>query len=358
MNSIGASNGRGIRMAGSVFLIATSYLAGISIAFAQNTDSTDLLNDAFDAWARRQGATRSIAFLWHQGVLLRKLQLVPSNTASTSSSSEPAPLLRIEQDIAFYIDGDRFSYNVDTKGAKALDMPPVYKSTFDGTNSQMYATIEPDMPTNRTGVGMETDKRLQFDGDSISIRPVALLLRPFHPELGRVNRADFRLAKERQTIGSVSCIVIEHAGDQQPHRFFWVDPARAYLLLRETETYRGRERIRKDISYKPDANGGWLPAGWKTVTLDERGELRESITATVSQATINGPIDNSHFHIEFPKGTQLTNERNGVGKTIVLGASNDSMERSSGKWLLFVNLLAIILIGAVFFVRKYWGRLR
>jgi len=338
-----------------------------SAALGQD-DETSSLDAIFKAWSTRQENTQSARFELSRRLSTRKFDLEATLSEETTDdasddsnkSPKPANLITVEQKLTLLFDGERVGYEVDTEGAKALDMPPRYQSTFDGTSSQMYGAIEPDDPKLGTGGGIITDRPHAFDMDSTGIRPMLLAIRAFHPALGRVKPSVYRMSPDQGQIGDVSCLIVEHAGDQQPHKYYWVDPARDYVILREHETYNGVDRIRKDITYQHDETHGWIPRGWKIVNLDENGELIESVDTTVTDYAINVPIPLSEFQIEYPDGTHVTDER--TQKDHWVGGNPhlaDSQTKAvSMRWLLIANAVLIALLIAFFGIRRYIQRRR
>ena len=41
--------------------------------------------------------------------------------------------------------------------------------------------------------------------------------------------------------------------------FYWLDPARDYVVVREYRASQGRDESRVDISYRADPAYGWVP---------------------------------------------------------------------------------------------------
>jgi hypothetical protein len=329
----------------------------LSVASGQSSRDVTL-DPVVEAWSQRQKYVRSARFVWNQDLTVRKVngpdEAPSSAQGPPDGGSRVGDLVDVTQRITMILDGERVAFVVETQGGKVLDMPPFYKSTYDGTASQMYAVTEPDDPKLGTGTGVIRSERHAFDVDSIQFRPLMLTLRAVHPALAAIDPAEYRVSPERGRIGDVSCLIIEHAGDQQPHKFYWVDPDRDFIVLREHETYRGVDRIRKDISYQRDPVHGWLPSGWKFVNLDERGELRESAVATVAEYAINATIPPSEFQIEYPKGTYLVDARSGMERPQWVGGNPAGAPAStSTRRLLLMNLGLIVIGVALFFARRY-----
>lgn len=332
---------------------AVAWLLGtaVSVSGALGESGSEATLDAvIRAWSQRQENTRALRFVWDQTLTVRKAPPIDEDSAERSGPADSAPgpgeMVTVQQTITLTLDRDKLAYAVETEGARALSMPPYYKSTYDGKSSRMYAQVESDDPRLGTGTGVIRGEAHAFDTDSIQVRPLLLCYRPLHPALGRIDPADYRLGPERGWVGDASCLIIEHAGDQQPHKFYWVDPDRDFIVLRESETYRGIDRIRKDIKYERDATHGWVPTGWSFVNLDENGELRETASATVSEYSINAAIPSSEFEIQYPEGTYLTDARGTPERSEWIGGNPQTAARGAASRTVVVILNALV-IGAL-----------
>ena len=78
---------------------------------------------------------------------------------------------------------------------------------------------------------------------------------------------------------------------------YWVDIARRGLILKHAEIVSGRTSAEMTITYKDDAQSGWVPASW------EGRCLKSPISASVLKFTLNKPIAADLFAIEYPPGT-------------------------------------------------------
>jgi hypothetical protein len=354
---------RAARRGAAIFLALGLILP--SFAFAEDDDRS-VLSSVFDAWAKRQETVRSLRIEWTQRLTIRKVAIsfveevtprtAPGNSTEPADQPKPGDLVTVTQRNILLLDGERFSYQVDTDGGKTLDMPPHCHCTYDGSTSQMYAVIEPDDPGLGTGNGVVRNEPYAFAVDSTGLRPLLLAFRGADPVLARVDPADFRIAPNRGVIDDVSCIIVEHAGQQQPHLYFWVDPARDHAVLREHETYNGVDRIQKDISYQNDPEFGRIPSAWKIVNLDEQGNLRESAEATVTSYAINTSIPLSDFQITFPNGTYLVEGSGPNAQASWIGGKPrgkyQAGDWSRRSWLVVVNVVAICVLAVFYFVGR------
>jgi hypothetical protein len=334
----------------------------VSSASCQSPDRDLAIKPIVDVWAKREAATKNARFVWRQeNTSVGILKLIAADAARrgiVKPSAASAPAVAISQVSSLCLDGDRFSYTVDTEGAKEFQMPPHYRSTFDGTTSQSYAAIETE--NRRAGTGTAT---IRLDSSNLdmtrpSVRPLLLAFRPLNQRFGRINMLDYRVSPARGRIGEVSCLILEHAGEQQPHKSYWLDPDRDYIVLRELQTFKGQEQVRTDIFYERDESFGWIPRSWKVVTLDRKGSFDGSFIATVSEYKINLGIRSSEFQLELPDGTQVHDQSKGVRELKWIGGHPSGFHFGSRTRLvlLVVNLLAVVLIIGIIIIRRYIRR--
>jgi hypothetical protein len=92
--------------------------------------------------------------------------------------------------------------------------------------------------------------------------------------------------------------------------FYWLDPDRDYIVLRELRMADGRECSRTEISYRADPKFGWIPTGWKEAAVDERGGFDDLLTSKVTELAINEPLPESTFRLVFPKGAEINDVPN------------------------------------------------
>jgi hypothetical protein len=89
---------------------------------------------------------------------------------------------------------------------------------------------------------------------------------------------------------------------------YWLDPNRDYLPLRKHVSLEGRDSDRIDWTYRLDQTDGWIPIGWKDLSVGEDGASTCGL-CTVTSYSINGPLPASEFEIEPPKGAEVQDLR-------------------------------------------------
>lgn len=125
------------------------------------------------------------------------------------------------------------------------------------------------------------------------------------PKIGDPEQAKCRVLPYRGKIDGVSCTIVIASEPRSDHVFYWLDPNRDYIVLREHRMADGREYSRTEISYRSDKQLGWIPTGWKEAVVDEHGGFDDLVTSQVTELVVNEPLPESTFRIDFPKGAEM-----------------------------------------------------
>jgi hypothetical protein len=216
------------------------------------------------AWSKRQAKTKSLRFTWHKDLIeqnlsaedLEFLKKMPANRGKRRPVDRPDYVASQGTD-TLCVDGERCALN----------------GGFD--------TFVPQLQP---------------------VQPVMLAYRPLDPRLGRIKPSAYRVSPIRDRIGDANCVILEMIDEGRPRNYYWLDPARDYIVLREQVTLDGVDRSRLDIFYRHDKTDGWVPSSWNGLMLTEGGDVMQSVTVTVSEFAINPPIPSAEFQPEFPKG--------------------------------------------------------
>jgi hypothetical protein len=247
------------------------------------------------AWTRRQPKIHSFHFAWqknwtvyyryeddhgHRPEMHGEFQDFRSNDAAWLDH----PQLAVEQ-IVF-------------ESPDHLNLMRVLKCAYDGESTRTYMRVSNDDPGARQV--RNGFQRRHFPWSHA--RPLLIGLRAASPNYSGISPFHCRVLPITGKIGDVDCTILQTEGDYGEHVFYWLDPARDYLVLRSHTMAGGRDTERCDISYHRDAKAGWVPDGWTKNQLGEYGSLLSSITAKVSQYALNEPLPASTFQIKFPPG--------------------------------------------------------
>jgi hypothetical protein len=266
-----------------------------------------------DAWMRRQTTIKSFKFAWQrkaqsifasQGVFRTTVHSVAmdrekfASTFSTPGWTPPAsqPATRAKDGTARKMGWEVYES----------------KEVRDGAAWSRLSFSERSGDPGSLSIANDSDRR---EGMMAGERCVMLVYRPLHPKFGRVDAADlrdpakFHIVAGTRKIGDVACVVLENEPSPGMHEYYWLDPARDYLPLRESRTLNGEDRDRVDFKYRSDPRDGWVPTGWTVANVGESGLLMVPSTDSVTEATVNRPLPASEFEIDPPRRAQINDSR-------------------------------------------------
>ena len=213
----------------------------------------------------------------------------------------------------------------------------------------------------------QQDKALKA-GRHVRALPLRMAFRATDANLGVFDPKKLATSHLKGQVGAVRCDILKHGADE-----IWVDPARDYIPMRWYEKRGGVTLWFIDIDYIFDKRHGWIPSEWKIVSLTDAGQIIDSIPGLVTEYTINAPVADACFQIDFRPGTwvqnYITNERyiqreSGAKRVIPDGEYDgtnyetilrtDSPGQWSVSWLrIGGGLLAIVVISALL---RLWRR--
>jgi beta-lactamase regulating signal transducer with metallopeptidase domain/thiol-disulfide isomerase/thioredoxin len=240
------------------------------------------------AWARRQAKFSSFKFSWKR----RSPELITStHTLSVDG----------ERFATAFLNTDRkpFRFPTGTKTGE-FGYPADLRLVFDGsTTTDLLISDSRKLVTIASGLR-------EHDVEGLGNRTLLDALRLLDSHFFGIDLSKFRVAQGGGKIGDAQCVLIEIETKPGHRDFYWLDPARDYLLLREHSTVNGQDSMRIDFSYRSDPRFGWVPTGWKFAFAGHNG-----VTDTVTDYTINQPLAASEFQIEIPKGAEVRDMRKG-----------------------------------------------
>jgi hypothetical protein len=265
------------------------------------------------AWSKRQARIKTFKFTWHKELLVQNPQpdfllMKGRPTPRRGAVANRPDYIALTGTDSVCVDGDRFAFSDDIDGPTRTSMVLHRKASFDGAVTRTYSAT-PGRNGN-TGIASIRSGFDTFEPETPTVKPLMHAFRPLDPNLGRIKLSQYRVSPIRGKIGEISCAILESVDETRPRYFYWLDPARDYIVLREHESLNGQDASRTDIAYRSDPTFGWIPSGWNETILGASGDLMESLTANVSEFAINQPIPASAFQIEFPGGTQIDDSQN------------------------------------------------
>jgi hypothetical protein len=273
---------------------------------SESTGSAKSHGSSMDAiiagWTRQQSRIRSYRIAW-QCEWIRPYREADGPKDEKGKVAIRPEFQRFKSHNTQWVDGNRFAIEqilVDVP--KPAPIMRTIKRTFDGQTSQMFFTSD----FSETGNGTV---RRGFPGDlaeGADAKPPILALRPMVPRLGGIDPANCRVLPFTGRIDGVSCTIMSAQCNGQA--FYWLDPARDYVVLREHRMIGGQDHSRIDISYRSDPKIGWIPSGWKEAVIGDQGTFDDLVVSKVTEFAINEPLQDSTFRIVFPKGTILVTQ--------------------------------------------------
>jgi hypothetical protein len=335
------------------------------------------------AWAKREAALKTLRIAWHQGdsslgvtAAIRALNssrvvMDRRRGGKTPPASVPGPsMVSLKTQSAVCVDGERFAYISDTAGTEQINGPQSrfrlpshvhlaatrakvekycdYRSTA-GAPDPVHATFSSRRPED------------SFELRLPDIQPLILALRPLATHLSFIDLSKYKVSPVRGMIGEQICVIIEpidQPGKDKPgesRQFYWLDPARDYVIARAVVETKGRCSRRIDIAYE-HIDAGWVPSGWSVLTLSQKGHMDQARRSTRAALSIGNPLPAAMFTIEKPLKTPASvasevSDRRQLART---GARAAASQRVGRVWFVVASnaLLGVVLTG-LYTVRKY-----
>jgi hypothetical protein len=249
------------------------------------------------AWAKRQAKMRSFHIAWQS-----------EWTAIYRPGANQPPRVEVRPEFqhfrsksAEWIDGDRVALEqILIEKPKQSPVVHVLKCAYDGRNTRTFFAGD----FWRVGGGQIVPGFDDALPGRIGVEPLMLAMRPLETRLSRIDPARCRVLPGVGKIDGTACTVICATSPSEQTVFYWLDPARDYVVVREYRTSRGRDESRVDLSYRADPTYGWVPTEYRRATVGKNGDFKDLTTNTIIQCEINSPLAASTFESEFPKGTE------------------------------------------------------
>lgn len=116
----------------------------------------------------------------------------------------------------------------------------------------------------------------------------------------------------QEEVGGVECVVLKKSRGGGREVRCYLTPEKDFSLVRFSLHSKGRMSRRIDVTHSRDDSHGWVPATWQISKMNTAdGTLGSSFAATVTDYSINSPIDPGLFQMNFPVGTVVLDHRAG-----------------------------------------------
>lgn len=258
------------------------------------------------AWKARQDDAKTLRFEWTQTETIMPYGLSPD-----------FPARQLVHDVSVAVSIERGMVRHSSRGPRYSPannecLPQWYLNVFDGVlNKSFFGYAEsPDARFFPTGfLGKKEDGNV--DRDNADLRAILLTYRPVHRELGgKFDDTGYTILPRRALVDGRECRLLVRSGNLCSS--YWVDPKRAFLVLRYTAGRGEKPTYQLDIRYTRDETHGWTPAGWRSMLMHTGSDtMRFQKVAKVVKFEINGTIPPSEFQFAFPPGTRVTDENTG-----------------------------------------------
>lgn len=249
-------------------------------------------------WQRRQVAVRSAHFessawmYYKKGSVIRRLGLPKTD------------LKYLDPSVGISVDGNRIRYE-NTQPRLESGHDHRYTSAFDGTTSFQ---MESPGPLHEQGVGILGDAEKYSDTGNLHLWPVLLWCRPFHPDV--LGEAQFEMTSATATIGGRPCVQAVTPMRGESRSEFWLDKERDFVVVKFAVVSQGNPTAQLRIEYETGKEIAWQPSAWIVTFLGSKtGEEYTKSDATVQKSSVNVPLADDLFRIEFPPDTVVTDFR-------------------------------------------------
>jgi len=283
--------------------VATSLIAQAPLLCAAEPSSAPAT--IAKVWAQEQQRVRSATFTWLDSITLSKetlenLQQGALSRKSVRSGPGHAQDTTLDESHTLIIGGDRWRYESDSHVFDGESGTFIPQRTLIVSSDGMGRTY---MAKGTYAHPLGNINRLskQEIPRDLTSRPLFLIYRSL--ACGLFDAKSYTISSTHGYVDKAACIILQ-ATQRGPEKWaLWVDPARAYSILRYTLSDDGTIVLQADINYRHNGRGTWVPTGWTIVQPDLRGQLKQSITSVVREAVINREVDRKHFELDFPPGT-------------------------------------------------------
>lgn len=293
-------------------------ILGFNTPLQGQSPSSLTATDVLQIWQQYQDRVQSARFTWTETMDYTpdSLQYAAEMGLDRDGGERLPPdtgRQRIKQcDLA--IDGNRLRYAFEGDywdSAKGEYRDRTYIAVFDGDVAQQYFS-----PGRVYGKLVISANAVHQDVGNVHLKPLTLACRALGTSLlPELNPPQCTLAREVGYVDGRACRILERSLDGRPaapsdsrKNQWWIEPERG-LFVRYVSIRSAKPAVQVDVSYKEEPSFGWLPSGWKIARF-AGDTVTETITATVTSASVNEPIPLSEFRIEdLPTGTWIEDRR-------------------------------------------------
>ena len=294
------------------FLRGVVFVTFVSSSIAFSAPPSPITTEKlWDIFAERRKASETVQASWRTTMRFSEAYPAGRTVRPRGKDNQPNPqppgkVELPETGSTISISGDRVRY--DNRGAsfvgddKGVDVP--MSRAFDGsilTTLVNYSGVTDRKPQGRVAGADEFDS-----WGTIHLLPLFYAVRPFHKDVFGT-REEWSLLPETARINNQECVVLKSLrGREDPAAQIavtvWIEANRLFPL-RVTYENNGHVVAKCDMEFTRNEAANWIPSSWSSEIYTGAGEVLEASKNHLQSVSLNTPIDESLFLIEFPVGT-------------------------------------------------------
>lgn len=291
------SNQPGYSQRGLAILFCALAIVGTATGSEQNPVTVEKI---IGVWEARETRIKSLDFICSGQEQLSAEMARRFSAGGAEGASEKPHDTSFEVRHRFAVDPTgRVRFEVEGKKWSAKEgryVPETVEEVIDGrVGKTFYRQGVQEFPNLHIKAKKESGT-----GRDVRSLPLRLIYRPFDPALGQFTREHLVLAPVKGVVEGRPCLIVKH-GDAD----IWVDPSKNFAPVRYLESRRGTLKRSIEIKYSEDKDFGWVPKSWTNVYLTPKGDILNSVSATVKEYTLNPDLPERTFDIEYPAGTWI-----------------------------------------------------
>ncbi|MGH7136848.1 MAG: hypothetical protein ACREHD_14000 [Pirellulales bacterium] len=304
------------------------FLSNSSLHAADPKNQLDVIRDA---WTQRQKRAQSLAFSWEEEMRVAKgaYDLPPGTSpgvaeliggSASDGSPSPPEALTLPGTCELLLANGAGRYSADGQHwarQKREVVHQVFEEVCNGTEQrELFSKGAIENPFGSVKREESINELLAHEGGF----PIVVCYRILHPDFKVFDVQKMQLRNAAETEGSGKIVIVSVA--QGRGRFdVWLDPARDYIVTRQT-FLDAQEKMLGDLTidkYRPDPMVGWVPMEWASRNFREDGSDMTTLHVKVTKAAFNAEATHPELALEFPPGARVNDLSHGSTYVVLPG---------------------------------------
>lgn len=265
-----------------------------------------------EAWVRHAKAVRTLEYVVDRERTEVLVIQGPEDPFSSPTDKNVRGPMRLMAEVRFAVAGrqiacarsGKLGWNSEKQAARV----GTHRACFDGTKSVVLLPGEHySMGQIQPGVIAQLNRAFDLDALWLSYSPIRYFEAYRELNLKRTSITNGRFAWDGHELIELT---VPFRGRQERVTRLYVDPSHGFRIARFLSLYKGVERREMNLSYAADPRDDWVLSSWRTAYYDDATSPTLIDNCVVRSCRVNEPIDDSTFRIEFPVGTQFTQDGN------------------------------------------------